>query len=739
MSNALLSSKVTVGEEQPAVRTIDAVQTSIVAAVGVTERGPLGVPTLVTSFDEYKDIFGGFTADADMAIAAEGFFENEGQFFYVVRVVHYTDPAVPGSATSVVGTLTLNTAVTGPTAGSQTGSVVEPFLLVTGDDLDIDVDGAGPVTATFTGTPGIAIGTNTETFVLSDGLTLQFQVDGGPLQTVTFNTAEFVAIGAATALEVAAVINAEATGISADVSAGAVRITTDAAGSGAGLTGFAGTAAVLLGFSASAAGAGNVVEITAVTAAEVKTFVELAIAALTINSVGGAIQVVSNTTGVLSTILVEAASTADAKLGLDNATHTGTTGAAVPTMTVAGKTPGAYANTLTILIEAATSGDATEFNLTVLDDGLVVKLYPNLSMIDTATRFIETVMNSGDEASNLVTITDLDAVVDQRPALGTFGPLISGDDGLSGLVDADFIGDATGATGIRSLDTIQDITILLVPAQATSAIQNAMVTYCENTRNNSIFPILDPPAGMSATQIITYFETTAGLLGLSEFGAAYWPRVEISNPNATVFGDVARIVVAPSGILAGIYARTDAARPGGIYDPPAGIEKGVMLGVLGFETDETLDENKRDLVFPKRINILTTFTGAPRHVDGSRCLKGNGNFPFVAQRRGAIFIEQSIKNGVEFARNQNNTPKLRRTVMRSIRGFLLTQMKNEAFASQDPDTAFFVDFSAKLNPPSEVNAGRMNGRVGLAFNTPAEWIVIRFSRDTRALDQEIAG
>ena len=36
----------------------------------------------------------------------------------------------------------------------------------------------------------------------------------------------------------------------------------------------------------------------------------------------------------------------------------------------------------------------------------------------------------------------------------------------------------------------------------------------------------------------------------------------------------------PSGIIAGVYSRTDSGRPGGVYDPPAGIDKGRMFGVL---------------------------------------------------------------------------------------------------------------------------------------------------------------
>jgi hypothetical protein len=187
-----------------------------------------------------------------------------------------------------------------------------------------------------------------------------------------------------------------------------------------------------------------------------------------------------------------------------------------------------------------------------------------------------------------------------------------------------------------------------------------------------------------------------------------------------------------------VCARNDGARPGGVYDPPAGIERGKMLGVVGFETGEVLEEKKRDLVYPKRINPLTTGPGLPRFIDGSRTLKGDGNFPYVAERRGVIFIERSLKAGLQFARHRNNTEALRAMVRRTVTAFLLVQMKNGAFRSTDPKYAFFVDVSDALNPASVIFAGQLILRVGLATNKPAEFIILRISADTQALDQEQA-
>jgi phage tail sheath protein FI len=244
--------------------------------------------------------------------------------------------------------------------------------------------------------------------------------------------------------------------------------------------------------------------------------------------------------------------------------------------------------------------------------------------------------------------------------------------------------------------------------------------------------VLDPPERMSATDIVEYVDHTAALGGSSEHGAIYWPRVEVLNPDRSVFGSDSRVVVAPSGVVAGVYARTDGARPGGVYDPPAGVERGRMLTVLGFETDEVLEETARDIVYPRRINPLTTMPGFPRYIDGARTLKGDGNFPFVSERRGVSFIARSVQAGLQFARHRNNDERLRAEVKRTVIAFLLQQMNQGAFRSRTADNAFFVDMSE--NTPSVIFSGRLIVRVGLATQRPAEWVVISISQDTRLMD-----
>ena len=75
-------------------KPIEGVSTSTAGMVGVTQRGPVGSPILVTSFGEFNRVFGGlldhrvFTDGLDaLPYAARGFFGNGGQRLYVSRIV----------------------------------------------------------------------------------------------------------------------------------------------------------------------------------------------------------------------------------------------------------------------------------------------------------------------------------------------------------------------------------------------------------------------------------------------------------------------------------------------------------------------------------------------------------------------------------------------------------------------------------------------------------------------------
>src|SRR6516162_10547980 len=104
-----LAPAVYVEEVDTGTKPIEGVSTSTTGMIGVAERGPVNVPTLVTGVAEYRRLFGQLLdpelyfnpAPLDNAMhflpsAIEGFFTNGGKRCYVTRILA-PDVAAPAS------------------------------------------------------------------------------------------------------------------------------------------------------------------------------------------------------------------------------------------------------------------------------------------------------------------------------------------------------------------------------------------------------------------------------------------------------------------------------------------------------------------------------------------------------------------------------------------------------------------------------------------------------------------
>src|SRR5690242_10400598 len=70
-----------------APRDIGLGDTRIAGFVGLAAKGPLDVPQMISSWDEFIEVYGNGGVGY-LARAVEGFFVNGGQRCYVVRVAH---------------------------------------------------------------------------------------------------------------------------------------------------------------------------------------------------------------------------------------------------------------------------------------------------------------------------------------------------------------------------------------------------------------------------------------------------------------------------------------------------------------------------------------------------------------------------------------------------------------------------------------------------------------------------
>ena len=67
----------------------------------------------------------------------------------------------------------------------------------------------------------------------------------------------------------------------------------------------------------------------------------------------------------------------------------------------------------------------------------------------------------------------------------------------------------------------------------------------------------------------------------------------------------------------------------------------------------------------------------------------------------------------------------------NIDDFMMGEFRKGALAGVTPEEAFDVKCDADLNPPSEVNAGRVNMEIAFAPLKPAEFVIIRISQKSQ--------
>lgn len=142
-----LAPGVYVEEVDTGSKPIEGVSTSTAGMLGVTERGPVDVPILITSYGEYTRWFGerldplvyanGNDHHCYLPHAVEGFFTNGGKRVYVTRVLDTTLAQRAATMLFNRGTPPLGSTVLLRAARENTGTAVNPPPLVVLDGTNL--------------------------------------------------------------------------------------------------------------------------------------------------------------------------------------------------------------------------------------------------------------------------------------------------------------------------------------------------------------------------------------------------------------------------------------------------------------------------------------------------------------------------------------------------------------------------------------------------------------------------
>ncbi|WP_246760892.1 phage tail sheath family protein [Ralstonia solanacearum] len=205
--------------------------------------------------------------------------------------------------------------------------------------------------------------------------------------------------------------------------------------------------------------------------------------------------------------------------------------------------------------------------------------------------------------------------------------------------------------------------------------------------------------------------------------ALYFPCVRMVDP----LRDSRVDTFVPSGIMAGIIARTDVAR--GVWKAPAGLDA-ALAGVQDLQVN--LNDLENGQLNPLGINCLRTMGVNGRIVWGARTLRGADTaadeYKYLPVRRLALYIEESLYRGTQWVVFEPNDEPLWAQVRLNVGAFMQGLFRQGAFQGTTPRDAYFVKCDSQTTTQNDINLGILNVIVGFAPLKPAEFVVIQIQQ-----------
>ena len=714
------------------------------AIVGPAVKGPVGIPTLVTSFSEYQSIFGGAVTSGSSeytyltSISANNYFSQGGNSLLVTRVTKgtFTDATSSDLYNSV-----------------ETGELSLKSLSVSG--------GVRGVAATYTSIP------------LTGSL-----VGSGGTATVVKGIGQGILTGSADAL--LASITTDAVG-APDQSYPTIPTTTDGTGSGAiltlGVTGGTGTISSVsvttqgsgyasgdkLFVTGSAIGSSQNIEFTLVdNDFEVRVDSFTVVSAGTGYAVGETISIgneslgggtdisynlvaddiVNQTPFVLSTLSEGTIMNSSGSEVGNGALASGS----VDNIRYEIATSNASSGTFSLIIRR---GNDTHRNKSILET------WGNLSLDPKAPNYIEKVIGntsysvvtdgtdsyvqSSGEYTNKSKYIRVKSVTSKTPdyfnnagtAKTEFTASLPqvGSGSFSGAT-----GDLFGA-GAKFYDKITSSDI-----QGLAATDyNASISLLSN-KDDYKFNLLTAPGlnhsdhATQTTSLVTVAEGRQDCIAVvdldgygtqistmvinaasfdSSYAATYWPWLQTVDPNT---GQV--VWVPASTMIPGVYAFTDASSDA--WFAPAGLTRGALGNVT--KAERKLTTTNRDSLYEANINPIATFPGSGVVVFGQKTLQKRASaLDRVNVRRLLIALKGYISQVSDNLVFEQNTIATRNTFLAQVNPYLESVQQRQGLY------AFKVVMDDTNNTPDVIDRNQLVGQIYLQPTRTAEFIMLDFN------------
>jgi uncharacterized protein len=345
----------------------------------------------------------------------------------------------------------------------------------------------------------------------------------------------------------------------------------------------------------------------------------------------------------------------------------------------------------------------TEFNLTVqrvrapgtaqVEDQ---EIFHRLSLVPTADHYLPRAIVDSEliQLAGELPAQRPDRTLDAASGLasGYVNSNSDGDDGAP-LTDYDLIGRPSDRTGLFALGQADYFNFLCIPPLSRdqdvgpSALLVA-ARYCKERRS---LLIVDPPSHWHTAD-----DALQGMRDwnfFNENALMYFPRVLAHDKLRGHFESFA-----PGGAVAGMLARCDEGSP---VWAPAKSDEAILRP--GYRPTCLVPEDRRMKLATLGVNTLQSVRSAARIGTGARTLAagtaGNADWQYLASRRFALFIVNSIERGTRWVTAAQPHVDVSDIAASQVRAFFEALHDAQAFGTRRMQDSFFVICDQRVKSP----------------------------------------
>lgn len=235
-----------------------------------------------------------------------------------------------------------------------------------------------------------------------------------------------------------------------------------------------------------------------------------------------------------------------------------------------------------------------------------------------------------------------------------------------------------------------------------------LLSHCRDFGNR--FLLLDAPKDATEDLVVAWVQQLRERTDIDlSWGAIYFPWL--------MRGDTA---LAPSGTVAGIFARTDLANaPFGVRAAPANQD------VRGFtHAAVPLTWKEASALLEAGVNPVVEQPGRGLAVWGARTMSVDPRWLQVTSRRIVSYVTERVRRDAEWVVFEHQRPELWETVARIVRSRLDSYWSAGLLSGESRGEEYLVQCDAELNPPAVRDAGQVHIKVLLRPTASTEFIEV---------------